>query len=238
MSDVNFDAGDVMKPAHSVANLRINYDASELHEHQLAATPLEQFTRWLNDAIALGRDALIEPNAMVLSTSDLAGTISSRTVLLKGIDERGLIFYSNYGSRKAQEMAAHPQVTALFPWYPLHRQVIVSGTTSLISREESAQYFASRPHKSQLGAIVSNQSEVIDSREILELRMAQLEEQYPENTPVPMPDFWGGFLITIQSIEFWQGRRSRLHDRLKYCALSPTSEIANAADWNVQRLSP
>ena len=238
MSDVNFDAGDVVKPTQSIADLRVNYDASELHEEHLAATPLEQFTLWLNDAIAIGRDALIEPNAMVLSTSNSEGLISSRTVLLKCIDERGLIFYTNYASRKAQEMHAHPQVTAVFPWYPLHRQVIVSGTTSLISREESAEYFASRPHKSQLGAIVSTQSTVIESRAILESRMAQLESQYPDGSEIPMPDFWGGFLITVQTMEFWQGRRSRLHDRLKYSATHADSRIDNPTDWHVTRLSP
>jgi len=201
---------------HDVANMRVHYDRDVLHESDLAATPLEQFRAWLGDAVALGADVLIEPNAMVLSTSDAAGVVSSRSVLLKGIDDRGLVFYTNYGSHKAQHIADHPQVSVVFPWYPLHRQVIVSGTITKVSRAESQEYFATRPHKSKLGAMVSEQSALIASRDVLEARMEELQEQYPAGSDVPMPEFWGGYLISVDSMEFWQGRRSRLHDRLRF----------------------
>ena len=223
---------------HNVADMRVHYDRDVLHESDLAATPLEQFRLWLADAVNLGADALIEPNAMVLSTSDAAGVVSSRSVLLKGIDERGLVFYTNYGSHKAQDISEHPQVSVVFPWYPLHRQVIASGMITKVSREESQEYFATRPHKSKLGAIVSEQSTIIDSRDVLETRMAQLHEQYPEGSDVPMPEFWGGYLISVESIEFWQGRRSRLHDRLRFVCNGNDSDLGHAANWEVSRLSP
>jgi len=223
---------------HNVANMRVHYDRDTLLESDLAGTPLEQFTLWLADAVNLGVDALIEPNAMVLSTSDAAGLVSSRSVLLKGIDERGLVFYTNYGSRKAQNIADHPQVSVVFPWYPLHRQVIVSGTITKVSHDESQEYFATRPHKSKLGAIVSEQSATLDSREVLETRMAQLHEQYPDGSDVPMPDFWGGYLISVDSMEFWQGRRSRLHDRLRFVRSGQQHNLADSSAWQVIRLSP
>jgi pyridoxamine 5'-phosphate oxidase len=223
---------------HDVANMRVHYDRDVLHESDLAATPLEQFRAWLGDAVALGADVLIEPNAMVLSTSDAAGVVSSRSVLLKGIDDRGLVFYTNYGSHKAQHIADHPQVSVVFPWYPLHRQVIVSGTITKVSRAESQEYFATRPHKSKLGAMVSEQSAVIESRDVLETRMEQLHEQYPGGTEVPMPDFWGGYLISVDSMEFWQGRRSRLHDRLRFVRSGDEHDLSNPSAWQVIRLSP
>ena len=223
---------------HNVANMRVNYDRDTLLESELATTPLEQFKLWLADAVNLGVDALIEPNAMVLATSDAYGVVSSRSVLLKGIDERGLVFYTNYGSRKAQNMAVHPQVSVVFPWYPLHRQVIVSGSISKVSREESQEYFATRPHRSKLGAIVSEQSATLDSRDVLETRMAELHEQYPDGSNVPMPDFWGGYLISVDSMEFWQGRRSRLHDRLRFMRSGDQHNLADPAAWQVIRLSP
>ena len=225
-------------PDHNVADMRVHYDRDVLHESDLATTPLEQFHAWLADAANLGADALIEPNAMVLSTSDSAGVVSSRSVLLKGIDERGLVFYTNYGSHKAHDISDHPQVSVVFPWYPLHRQVIVSGTISKVSREESQEYFATRPHKSKLGAIVSEQSTVIESRDVLEARMAQLHEQHPEGSDVPMPEFWGGYLIAVDSMEFWQGRRSRLHDRLRFVRSGEQCDLSNPSAWQIIRLSP
>ena len=223
---------------HNVANMRVHYDRDVLHESDLAATPLEQFRSWLADAVNLGADVLIEPNAMVLSTSDAAGAVSSRSVLLKGIDKRGLVFYTNYGSQKAQDIADHPQVSVVFPWYPLHRQVIVSGTITKVSREESQEYFTTRPHKSKLGAMVSEQSAVIASRDILETRMTELHERYPEGSDVPMPEFWGGYLISVDSMEFWQGRRSRLHDRLRFVRSGLECDLDNPNAWQVIRLSP
>ena len=218
--------------------MRISYDRDQLLESDLAATPLEQFQSWLHDAVAAGTESIIEPNAMVLSTISSESVISSRSVLLKGIDSRGLTFYTNYGSRKAGEIAAHPQVSVVFPWYPLHRQVIVQGRITKVSREESLAYYQTRPHLSQLGAIASAQSVELDSREPLETRMAELIEQYPDGTEVPMPDFWGGYLIEVDTMEFWQGRRSRLHDRLRFIATGDDHQLDNAQAWRVQRYSP
>lgn len=222
---------------HNISEMRIVYDRDELLESQVASTPLEQFNRWLSDAVALGKDILIEPNAMVLSTATPNGNVSSRSVLLKGIDARGLVFFSNYQSHKAKEIENNPAVSVVFPWYPLHRQVIVIGKVEKISLEESEQYFETRPYKSQLGALVSNQSEEIESREILETRMRELELTYPEGQ-VPMPKDWGGYLIRVGSIEFWQGRRSRLHDRLRFDRIENVSDLTQSANWKLTRLSP
>ena len=221
-----------------VSAMRISYDRDQLVEADLAATPLEQFQSWLHDAVAAGTDSIIEPNAMVLSTISSASVISSRSVLLKGIDSRGLTFYTNYGSRKADEIAGHPQVSVVFPWYPLHRQVIVQGRITKVTREESFAYYQTRPHLSQLGAIASAQSSEIDSREVLEARMAELIAQYPDGAEVPMPDFWGGYLIEVDTMEFWQGRRSRLHDRLRFIATGESHQLDDPHAWRVQRYSP
>ena len=218
--------------------MRISYDRDQLLEADLAATPLEQFQRWLHDAVEIGTDKIIEPNAMVLSTISAQSEISSRSVLLKAVDERGLTFYTNYGSRKAAEIEGHPQVSVVFPWYPLHRQVAVQGRITKVSREESFAYYQTRPHLSQLGAIASAQSSELESRESLEARMAELVEQYPEGTEVPMPDFWGGYLIEVDTMEFWQGRRSRLHDRLRFIANGDSHQLDDPNAWRVQRFSP
>jgi len=220
------------------SDMRISYDKDQLIEADLANTPLAQFNKWLAEAVAVGPEALIEPNAMVIAVRNDADVVSTRSVLLKGIDSRGLTFYTNYGSDKAGSIAANSQVSVTFPWYPLHRQVNVVGTATKVSREESAAYFETRPHGSKLGAIVSAQSSVIDSREILEKRMAELEAQYPEGTSVPLPDVWGGYLIEVSTIEFWQGRRSRLHDRLRFVKNGSSSDLSDASAWKVIRLSP
>jgi pyridoxamine 5'-phosphate oxidase len=220
------------------SDMRISYDKDQLIEADLASNPLDQFTKWLGDAVAVGSEALIEPNAMVIAVRNDADVVSTRSVLLKGIDSRGLTFYTNYGSDKAGSIAANSQVSVTFPWYPLHRQVNVVGTATKVSREESAAYFETRPHGSKLGAIVSAQSSVIDSREILEKRMAELEAQYPEGTSVPLPDVWGGYLIEVSTIEFWQGRRSRLHDRLRFVKNGSSSDLSDVSAWKVIRLSP
>ena len=217
-----------------IAAMRVSYDQDQLLESDLADTPLEQFARWLAHAAA--HPAIPEPNAMVLGTGEQ--TPSTRTVLLKSIDGRGLTFYTNYRSRKAADIVRTPSVTALFPWYPLHRQVAVMGTASKVSREESAEYFASRPHGSKLGALASAQSTVLASRDALESKMEQLQEQYPEGSDVPLPDNWGGYLIAVHSIEFWQGRVSRLHDRLRFESVDESGRLDNAADWTVRRYSP
>jgi pyridoxamine 5'-phosphate oxidase len=220
------------------ADMRINYDKDQLNEVDLASTPLAQFTKWLSEAVAVGKDELIEPNAMVIAVRSQDDVISTRSVLLKGIDARGLTFYTNYGSTKADAIAANSQVSITFPWYPLHRQVNIVGTATKVSREESAAYFDTRPHGSKLGAIVSAQSSVIDSREVLETRMKELEAQYPEGTDVPLPDAWGGYLITVSAMEFWQGRRSRLHDRLRFVKSGDSSDLSDPTAWKVIRLSP
>ena len=226
------------QPSKSVSEMRIVYDKSELLEGDLATTPLAQFEKWLSEVVAVGPEVIIEPNAMVLATSDSTDEVTTRSVLLKGIDSRGLSFFTNYDSRKAKAIEQNNKVSVTFPWYPLHRQVTVVGTVSKLSAAESEEYFYSRPHKSQLGAIVSAQSEVIESRKILETTMAELEANYPEGTKIPMPNNWGGFLINVKSMEFWQGRRSRLHDRLRFVQTGESSDLSDANAWKVIRVSP
>jgi pyridoxamine 5'-phosphate oxidase len=170
---------------------------------------------------------------MVVSTTDLEGQPSSRSVLLKGFDETGFIFYTNLDSRKGREIAANPRCSLLFPWYTLHRQVIVIGAASKLDREADAEYFATRPHGSQIGAWASEQSAVIPGRDWLDKRAAELAEQWPEGAEVPLPDFWGGFLVRPETVEFWQGRPDRLHDRLRY-----KRDVNGAEGWSVERLSP
>jgi pyridoxamine 5'-phosphate oxidase len=193
----------------------------------LAADPVDQFSAWLADAVAAG---LPEPNAMVLSTVSAAGRPRSRSVLLKGHSPAGLVFYTNRASAKAQDLAANGYACVLFPWYALRRQVIVQGTVTPLSQAESEPYFHSRPRGSQLGAWASRQSSVIESREVLEDTYAELERRWPEGTEVPMPDFWGGYRLVPETVEFWQGRLNRLHDRLRY--------RRGGARWLVERLSP
>ena len=221
---------------NDVANMRIVYDKDELLEEQLASTPLAQFNNWLADAVA--HPDIIEPNAMVLSTSSPSGEVKSRSVLLKGIDERGLSFYTNYGSTKAQMIAANSSVSLVFPWYSLHRQIIVIGQASKIDRAEANEYWQTRPHLSRLGAMASAQSQIIAGREPLENRMLELQEEFPEGTDVPLPDNWGGFLVTVTSMEFWQGRRSRLHDRLRFIQSGASTSLNDESAWQVIRLSP
>ena len=227
-----------MTEKQNISGMRISYDKSQLLESDLESNPLDQFNKWLEEVVALGPSVVIEPNAMVLATSDHQGTVTTRSVLLKGIDERGLSFYTNYNSRKAQAMEANPNISVTFPWYPLHRQITVVGSVTKLSRDESEEYFRSRPHKSQLGALASNQSEVIATREVIEVAMAQLEAKYPEGTKVPMPDFWGGYLITVESMEFWQGRQSRLHDRLRFIKNGTGTDLSDGQSWKVIRVSP
>jgi pyridoxamine 5'-phosphate oxidase len=209
--------------------MRRQYRAEGLAETDLPATPVAQFARWFEQAATEAH--LFEPNAMVVSTADAEGRPSSRTVLLKSFDERGFVFYTNYGSRKAGDLAQNPYVSLLFPWHPMARQVIVSGVARRTGRDETAGYFRTRPHGSQLGAWASAQSSVISGRAELDTAYAELAARYPEGEKVPVPPHWGGFRVAPQAVEFWQGRENRLHDRLRYVARVD-------GGWQVERLSP
>jgi pyridoxamine 5'-phosphate oxidase len=197
-----------------------------LHRDMLDPDPVAQFTRWLADAGAAG---LPEPNAMVLATVSAAGQPRGRTVLLKGHGASGFVFYTNRTSRKGTDLAAVARASLTFPWYALHRQVIIEGTVQELSTPDSEPYFRSRPRGSQLGAWASRQSTVIGSRDELEKRYAELEQRWA-GEPVPMPDFWGGYLVVPAVIEFWQGRVNRLHDRFRY--------RRGAGAWVIERQAP
>jgi pyridoxamine 5'-phosphate oxidase len=213
------------------AAMRRQYRAAGLTEAELAGDPYEQFARWFGDAVrATGTGALTEPNAMVVSTADADGVPSSRTVLLKGYDRRGFVFFSNYRSRKGRALEANPYASVLFPWHPIARQVIAAGPVRRVSAQETAAYFHSRPHGSQLGAWASEQSAVVPSRTALEESYARAAERWPEGAQIPVPPHWGGFRVEATSVEFWQGRENRLHDRLRY--------VRAGDDWRVERLAP
>lgn len=217
-----------------VASMRRAYGESEpagdLVAELVAADPMEQFDRWLTEAVAAG---LTEPNAMVLATASADGRPSARTVLLKGYDTQGLVFYTNYGSRKGVELAANPRASAVFPWFTMHRQVVVVGDVTTVDAERSAAYFHSRPRDSQLSAAVSPQSRVIPDRAWLEAEWERLAAAHPEPNDVPAPPDWGGFLLSPVSVEFWQGRPNRLHDRLRY-----RRDDADETGWVIERLAP
>jgi len=210
----------------SIADLRKEYTLAGLTEQDLDRDPIEQFKKWLQQAI----EVLPEPNAFVLATADKTGRPSARVVLLKGVDERGFTFFTNYESRKGRELAENPQAAMVFYWAPLKRQVCITGDISRLSHEESEAYFKSRPRGNRLGAWASKQSQPVPSRAELENRMRELETRYPGDD-IPLPAFWGGYLLGPTRIEFWQGRPNRLHDRFCFSREA-------AKPWRLERLSP
>ena len=215
-----------MKTDLNLQDLRVDYGRDPRREEAINPNPLKQFHQWFQEASDAG---IAEPNAMSLATSDSSGHIACRTVLLKGFDDRGFVFFTNYGSRKAAHLAQNPRAALLFPWITIERQVEVTGHVKKIPEEESLAYFLSRPAGSQLGAWVSEQSSEIPSREFLLARFEEMKSRFSTG-PIPKPDFWGGYCLEPETIEFWQGGRDRLHDRFRYTQKNRT--------WSHVRLSP
>lgn len=211
-----------------IASLRRNYSQQSLSETDVLHDPVAQFAVWFEEAL---NSRLVEPNAMTLATADASGCPSARTVLLKGFDKQGFVFYTNYESRKGKDMKENPQAALLFTWLELERQIRIEGVVEKLPSEESLAYFQSRPKGSQIGAWASPQSRVIESREVLEKRVAELVAEYDHIAALPLPPHWGGYCLKPALIEFWQGRESRLHDRMCY---TKTGE----GEWKIERLAP
>lgn len=218
----------------SIAEMRESYELRTLRRKELAENPFDQFHAWFQEA----RDQqLTEANAMTLGTLGLDNIPTTRTVLLKDLDQRGFTFFTNYQSRKAREIVAHPAASLTFLWKELERQVIVRGRVEKVSIGESETYFNSRPYDSRIGAWASMQSETIENRDWLIQRDSEIRQKYPDTGKpdcVPIPDFWGGYRVLPLSIEFWQGGPGRLHDRFEYSR----AEVNDGSDWKVIRLSP
>ncbi|MGK7895715.1 MAG: pyridoxamine 5'-phosphate oxidase [Xenococcus sp. (in: cyanobacteria)] len=212
----------------SVADLRQNYTLGDLTETNVESNPIRQFKLWFEQAVAAD---IIEPNAMTLATATPDGKPTARIVLLKGFDERGFVFYTNYQSLKGQQAITNPHAALVFFWDSMQRQVRIEGKITKVSAEESDSYFSSRPLGSQIGAWTSAQSQVIANREFLELKQQEIAAQYQNQETIPRPEHWGGFRVIPKVIEFWQGRPNRLHDRLVY-RLQPDNS------WSIERLSP
>ena len=210
-----------------IENLRQDYNAASLNETDVDANPMRQFDKWFNEAINY---KVHEPNAMTLATATHDGRPSARIVLLKGFNDEGFKFYTNYLSRKGKEISKNPLGALVFHWGDMERQIRIEGTIDKLDRDYSEKYFHSRPKLSQIGAVASPQSQEITSREELEQRMAQLEIEYADST-VPKPSFWGGYVLRPRLIEFWQGRSSRLHDRIVY-------KKTDNKNWKIVRLAP
>lgn len=218
---------DTSAGSPDVAALRRDYADRGLDEADVAAGWPDAFARWLADAVAAG---LPEPNAMVVATADAAGAPSARTVLLKAWDERGFVFFTNLESRKGRELQANPAVALVFPWHPLERQVLVQGRAALVDRDEVEAYFASRPRGSRLGAWASPQSRVVDGRAELDRRWAEVAARFGDDGEVPPPPHWGGVRVEPLAVELWQGRPSRMHDRLRW--------TRDGSGWRRERLAP
>lgn len=210
----------------SIADVRREYARARLDEAHVSHDPVAEFDRWFGQA---QEAKVLEPNAMTLATATRDGVPSARIVLLKGYDERGFVFFTDYRSQKGTELHQNPQASLVFFWPELERQVRIAGPVSVVSREESEAYFQTRPRASRLGTWVSHQSQVIASRKVLDDGARHMDGRYPDH--VPLPPHWGGFLVTPETVEFWQGRPSRLHDRLRYVR-------KKGGGWRLERLSP
>lgn len=214
-----------MQKANNLKNMRLNYEQGQLLESNIEMNPFELFSKWFDQAVEA---KIIEPNAMTIATATKEGIPSARVVLLKGFDETGFVFYTNYHSRKGKELNDNPFAAILFWWREFERQIRIEGKIEKISRKESEEYFNQRPLKSRYGTLASEQSEIIENREVLEKRFTDLEKQYGANPPTP--ENWGGYKLIPAKFEFWQGRTSRLHDRICY-----HKENNN---WKIFRLQP
>lgn len=214
-----------MQENNELKNLRLSYERDQLLESNVSKDPFNQFKIWFDLVV---KAEVIEPNAMTIATSTKNGIPSARMVLLKGFDETGFTFFTNYESRKGKELLDNPLASLLFWWREFERQVRIEGTIEKISRKDSEEYFNVRPLKSRYGALSSNQSEIVKNREVLEKRFSDLEKQFGENPPTP--ENWGGYKLLPNKFEFWQGRRDRLHDRICY------EKVNN--DWKIYRLQP
>jgi len=217
-----------MTSRQDISAMRRQYGEVGLVESDLPAEPIALFNSWLADAAA--NEIVVEANAMALSTVTSDGP-SSRTVLLKDLTQDGFTFFTNYGSNKAKAIADNSNVLLLFPWYAMERQVIILGSAKKISRKDSESYFATRPRTSQIGAWASEQSTQLSSRDELEKKFKEFEAKFPENSTIPTPPTWGGYVVNPKSIEFWQGRYSRLHDRIQYVR-------DESSNWQRRRLNP
>ncbi len=210
-----------------IAAMRRIYSRADLDESKALPDPFEMFHLWFNEAVSSKID---EPNAMTLATADADGAPSARIVLLKGVSQGGFVFYTNYGSRKGTEISKNPKAALLFFWKELERQIRITGNLTKVSRDESKEYFNSRPFESKIGALISSQSEIVNSRTELEEKFTATIKMY-EGNEVPLPDFWGGYRLYPDSFEFWQGRPSRLHDRISYTK-------TDSGIWAISRLAP
>ena len=209
-----------------IQNLRIDYSGKILDLDKINKNPIDEFKKWFKEA---QKKNILEPNAMTLSTLSSKGNINSRTVLLKGINDKGFIFYTNYESKKGKDINFNSNVSLVFLWKELEKQIIVKGNAKKISKKDSEKYFQSRPRSSRIAAWASNQSKILSFENELKDRFLEYEEKF-RNKDIPLPDFWGGFLVEPKSIEFWIGRKSRMHDRILYSR--------NQKNWGIQKLYP